>query len=187
MKRGHILPIMKYSLHFKCRKSFLENGRFEEISFILGCQRAACNQQTMQISRFINHFDDCKKVCSPNMWVRWQHSCSNAGLIMIDNLLRTSPEMVTWARKGHFWPAVYTVKVWERFTKFMMPIALFYICSSQLFMSWAWYDFLHWEMWTPLEGDRMISLAMDMDLNVKFTMIKSKSPSLYIYITQRNT
>ena len=86
---------MKYSLHFKCRKSIVENGRFEQISFILGCQRAACNQQTMQISRLINRFDDCKKVCSPNMWVCWQHSCSNAVPIMIDNLLCTSPEMVT--------------------------------------------------------------------------------------------
>ena len=35
------------------------------------------------------------------MWVRWQHSCSNPVPIMIDNLLRTSPEMVTRARNGH--------------------------------------------------------------------------------------
>ena len=100
--KDHIFwPIMKYSLYFKCRKSFVENGRFEQISFILECQRAAWNQQTKRIPRFINRFDDCKKVCSPNMWVCWQHSCSNAVPIMIDNLLRTSPEMVTWARNGH--------------------------------------------------------------------------------------
>ena len=55
----------------------------------------------MQISRFINPFNDCKRICSQNMWVRWQHSCFNAGPIMIDNLLRTSPEMVTWARNYH--------------------------------------------------------------------------------------
>ena len=55
----------------------------------------------MQILRFINRFDDSKKICSPNMWVRWQHSCSNAVPVMIDYLLRTSPEMVTWVRNGH--------------------------------------------------------------------------------------
>ena len=32
---------------------------------------------------------------------RWQHSCSNAAPIMIDNLLRTSPEIATCARNGH--------------------------------------------------------------------------------------
>ena len=101
VKRWHILAYNEIFSAFLVRKSFVENGRFEQILFILGCQRAACNQQTMQISRFINRFDDCKKVCSPNMWVCWQHSCSNAVPIMIDNLLRMSPEMVTWARNGH--------------------------------------------------------------------------------------
>ena len=71
------------------------NGLYPFSTLVLDCQRAVCNQQTMQISRFINRFDDCKKICPPNMWVRWQHSCSNAGPIMIDNLFRTSPEMVT--------------------------------------------------------------------------------------------
>ena len=47
----------------------------------------------MQISQFINPFDDCKKACSQKK--------GKLAAIMIDDLLRTLPEMVTWARNGH--------------------------------------------------------------------------------------
>ena len=65
----------------------------------------------MQISRFINRFDDCKNICSLNIWVRWQHSCSNAVPIMIDNLLHTSPKNGHMSQKWSYKISCFTIYV----------------------------------------------------------------------------